>query len=330
MNSFIFNFEPERQGCWAGWIATYLASLVSATFALYAFVVLLDPFSTGWFTPFDAIDIAFSGRAEANAGRVRDPAFDSAILGNSIATRLQPEKLNAQSDRRFVSLAIPGLGPDDELTLARSFIRGHAGMVRTIVFMLETSWCVTRDSEMYRYPQFPKWLYGTDGVAYLRNILSVEAAQAAFHRAAIRLGVAAEAARRDAYVASPEGLVWRPLRLPARPAAGPPKPWNFIALERLQDFRRNIGPDVQLIMFFVPFHVSMLPKPGSDAAAFLEACKARAQSIATDRPRTVLIDRMREDEVARNLSNFYDGKHVRDDIVRLIESEIAVAINQLN
>jgi hypothetical protein len=329
MNSFISNSEAGAANGWAGWIALYLTSLAGATLALYAFVVLLDPFSTGQFTPIDSIDIAFSGRAEANAGRVRDPAFDSAILGNSIATRIQPEQLNGSNNRNFVTLAIPGLGPGDQLALARSFVRGHTDRVRTMVFMLETSWCTTRDTEMYHYPQFPNWLYAGDGIAYLRKIFSVDATQAAFHRAGIRLGLAPDAARRDAYVASPEFPVWRPQRLPVRPDAAPPKPWTFIALDRLQDFRRRIGSDVDLIMYFVPFHVSMLPQPGSDAHSFVDACKTRAQSIAAVGPRTILIDRLQEDEIARDLNNFYDAKHVRDNVVRMMEAEIAAAIREL-
>jgi hypothetical protein len=329
MNSSIFNSESKTAQRWADWITFYVAGLVSAALWLYVFIVVLDPFSTGWFTPFDAVDIAFSGRAEADAGRVRDPAFDSAILGNSIATRIQPAKLNAATNRRFVTLAIPGLGPDDELMLARSFVRGHASSTRTLVFMMETFWCVTSDNEMYRYPRFPNWLYGSDRIAYLRNILSAEAAQAAFHRAGIRLGFAPEPARRGAYVPSPEAPAWRPLSLPIRPSAAPAKPWNFIALDRLRDFRRVIASDVELIMYFVPFHRSMLPQPDSDAASFLQACKARAQLLADESPRTVLIDRMRDDEVAGDLDNFYDGKHVRDHIVRFMESEIATAVNKL-
>jgi hypothetical protein len=111
-----------------------------------------------------------------------------------------------------------------------------------------------------------------------------------------------------------------------QPTDAPPKPWTFIALDRLLEFRRVIDPRIELILVFMPFHISALPQAGSPAQEWIEACKARAAAIAEAEPRTILIDRMRNDEIAHNANNFWDAKHVRDSIIRELETGIAAVM----
>lgn len=323
--------SSDRPRPWADWLVWYFAVLAGSAAALYLFVLIMDPFSTGLFSPFKSVDIAFSGHAESNAGRVRDSAYDSAIFGNSVATAIQPDLLDGPGSRRFVLLALPGLGPNNQLTIARAFVRSHGTQARTLVFMLEPFWCTTDERSMYRYPHFPDWLYDLDRWRYLKNILSLDAAQAAFHRLAIRLAHAREPSRRDGFVPPHRPWTpWRPAALPSRPEDAPPQPWKFIALERLQEFRRTIPANIGTVLYFVPFHVSLLPKPGSQAEVFLQACKAQAHAIASEGPRTIIIDRLRDDDTARDLNNFYDGKHVLDHVVRTMEVEIVEAIRGMD
>jgi hypothetical protein len=330
MNSSTSSSEPPDTVAWRRWLMSYLLSLVSIIIAVYLLIVFCDPFSTGRFTMFRSIDIAFSGLVESHAGRVRDPAFDSAVIGNSIAGRIQPRLLSEPTDRRFVLLAVPGLGPKDELTIARAFMRHHAGTVKTIVFMLEQYWCTTDEQQMFHYPDFPDWLYEGDNISYLQSILSIDSLQATIHRLAIRFAHAPEAGRRDGLAESREAPVWQPRRINERQTSAPPKPWTFVALDQLQAFRNSIGDNVQMILLFVPFHVSQLPLPGSDADAWLNSCKMRAKAIAETNPRTVFIDHMREDDLARDINNFTDARHVRDHVTRTIEAEIAAAVRTMS
>jgi hypothetical protein len=168
MNSFTSSSESVAGRRWGRALAAYVGTLAGGIAVLHSLIIICDPFSTGRFTPFQTVDIAFSGRVEANAGRVRDPRFDSAIIGNSVSTRFQPELLDRLTDRRFVQLSIPGLGPDNELTLARAFVRGQGEHAKTLIFMLETFWCVTDERNMYKYPEFATWLYEGDNLTYLR------------------------------------------------------------------------------------------------------------------------------------------------------------------
>jgi hypothetical protein len=330
MNSSTSSSEAAAAAGWPRWLSSYLLSFAGMIAATYLLIVICDPFSTGRFTPFQTVDIAFSGLVQSNAGRVRDPAFDSAIIGNSIAGRIQPPLLSGPADRRFVLLSIPGLGPNNELTIARAFMRHHAGTAKTIVFMLEQYWCTTDEKRMYRYPDFPDWLYDGDDISYLRKILSIESLQAAIHRLAIRFADAREAGRRDGFAEGPEAPVWKPQRINERRTGAPPQPWTFVALEQLQAFRSSIDSSMQMILLFVPFHVSELPLPDSDADAWLNSCKARAKAIAETNPRTLLIDLMREDVLARDANNFTDARHVRDRITRMIEREIAASVRGMS
>jgi hypothetical protein len=334
MSSSISSSDGGTPTAWRRWLAIYAATLAAGVAALWLFVVLSDPFSTGRLTPLRGIDIATSVRTLANAGRVRDPSFDSAIIGNSISTRFEPDRLNALSGLSLLQLSIPGLGPDDELALARAFVRARGSSVKSIVAMLETSWCNTDERTLLRYPAFPYWLYESNDFEYLRNIFSRDAVQAAFHRVAIRLGLAREPARRDGYVSNDQRGIWRAERVARlasarRPTTAPFESKDFAALERLDRFSRTLDPTTELVMVLLPFHVSALPEPDSEAAAWLGACKARIASIAATRPRTLFIDRMLEDDITRDPNNFWDAKHVRDEIIRDIEVEIAKRLAQL-
>lgn len=332
MNSSISSSEAEAAAAapWMRWIAVYFATLFGVAALLFAAVVILDPYSTGRFTPLTGIEIASSARTYANAGRVRDPGFDSVLAGDSTSTRIEPDRLNALTGRRFVQLSVPGLGPDNTLTLVRTFVREHPGRTRTLAFALSSLWCQTEESELQRYPDFPGWLYEADDTQYLRNILSLDAVQAAFLRLAIRLGLARESARRDGYVTREGRGIWTPERvanLSSISRLSPPRnAETFPALARLAALVNALDPRVEVVLLWMPYHVAILPLPGSPAAAWLGKCKAAAAAIAKARPNTVMIDRMRDDEVTRNAHNFWDATHARDDVMRMLEKDIAAAL----
>jgi hypothetical protein len=332
MNSSISSSDPQAGAGWGRWLKVYAAIAAGGLLGLYGLVVLADPFSTGRFTPFTGVEVAISARTLANAGRIRDPAFDSAIGGNSHAIRIEPEKLDALTGRHFLQLAIPGLGPDNQLTMLRAFARQRSNPARTVIVTLDQFWCETDEQRLYTDKTFPAWLYqeGNDR-QYLTNIFSLDAIQASFHRIAIKLGLAPEPARRDGYVPREARGIWTPERVASlateqRPTAARIPPTGFPALERLDAFLKSIDPKTEAVLVFLPYHTSVLPVPGSAAASWLSDCKARAAGIAKSRPGTAFIDRMVENAVTRDAGNFWDATHVRDHIVRGIEKDIAEAL----
>jgi hypothetical protein len=335
MSSSISGSDDRSVGAWTRWLASFAVTLGVGFFALYLLVLICDPFSTGRFTPLHGIDIAISQRALANAGRVRDPSFDAAIIGNSYATRFEPDRLNGLTRLRFVQLSIPGFGPDDQLTLARAFLRAHDGAAKAFVVFFDQYWCATNDADMLRYPRFPDWLYQNDDLAYLTHLFTIDAVQAALHRIAIRLGFAPEPARRDGYYPVEQRGIWRPERVAKlttakRPTAAPSSARIFPALDRLDALARSLDPKTALVLVLLPYHVSALPEPGTDAADWIDACKRRMRAIAQPRPRTEFLDWMVDGAVARDAANFWDATHARDHVIRSVEASIAEALARLD
>src|SRR5262249_28816589 len=160
MSSFISSSDVPRSDpespMWRRWYGACFAVSASALVMLYFAVLLLDPFSTGRFTPIDRVDIATRVPQYANAGRVRDPQFDAAMIANSHALTINPRNLSAAPGRRFVLLAAAGSLPPHLLTVARAFQQHHrAGS--SVVLMLDDFWCFAQ-GEARPYP-FPTWLY---------------------------------------------------------------------------------------------------------------------------------------------------------------------------
>jgi hypothetical protein len=62
------------------------------------------------------------------------------------------------------------------------------------------------------------------------------------------------------------------------------------------------------------------------AAKRFDACKQRFKALAARLPHATVIDRMRDDETARNAANFIDATHATDPVIRRLEEEFAPVI----
>jgi hypothetical protein len=336
MNLSISDSDPSRSegadaGAWRRWLKTYVVALLLGGFALYAFVLVSDPYSTGRFSPFEGHEIAISNRPLADVGRARDPAFDAAIVGNSHAARVEPDRLDAMTGLRFVHLGINALGPDEQLILASAFARNHGAAAKAMVFVLDQYWCGDTDDHLLHYPNFPSWLYAPEPWPYLGHVMSIDGVQASVHRWAIRLFGARPPARRDGFIPQEQRGVWTPERVAylsafRRMTAAPYAGHDYPAMDKLAAFAVAMPPQTSLVLLMIPVHVAMIPVPGTDAARWLDACKAKIDAIAKARPNTVYIDHMVDNEAARDSANFWDGTHARDNLVRLMERDIGAAL----
>ena len=145
--------HSSHQVYWA-WIRWFLFSALMIPGTLYVAVLVLDPYSSGRFTPFMKVYIATDDVRFANVGRARDPQFTAAIIGNSRMMRLSPEQLDGLTGLRFVSLAMPGVGPAEQIASARAFIGHHPGEI-VVVWGLSNEWCEVQPPTT----PFPFWLY---------------------------------------------------------------------------------------------------------------------------------------------------------------------------
>jgi hypothetical protein len=327
--------SAARARAWGRWLLCFAATLVGGTALLFLFVVVVDPYSTGRLTPFRDVDIAISWHHLSNAGRVRDPQFDAAVFGNSRALRLDPPHLDELTGRKFVQLSVIATGPTEQFAVAKAFVRAHPGQSLMLLWGLDHLWCHGQDEVPSETPDFPYWLYGESTFEYLRHIFSIDAIQASLHRLGIRILHAPPAGTADG---RPEPVWrggpqidgaqkrmrnWTPLTVPLSA-----RPVRFPSIERLAEFVKALPANIQMVFFFPPYHISAVAQPDSPAGATLAACKAGVRAIADNRPGSVVVDWMRDGEVARDPENFWDETHPRDPPVRALESDIGRAIVQ--
>jgi hypothetical protein len=330
---------------WLRYCLLLLTATALAALALLAVTVALDPYDAGWFTLFYRPGVPLYGQRMADASRGRDPQFDSAVIGNSTIQLLDPARLDAALGGRFVSLAIPGTGPYEQLLVLNWFLRHHKGNVRTVIIGMDGAWC---DSPRIfgpageTYP-FPAWLYADKPWPYIGHMFSYKSLEAGFRRLNVVRGHT-PAARPDGYNDYEAGKAYDPNAASARminggaendqaedaaPAPAPPpgasRP-EFAALAAMLD---GLPGSVYVALVFPPRESSSVPPPGSDGASLVASCKSRAQGLAQSHANIRVIDFLKDGAISWP-ENFWDGIHYRGDVARQIEDAIAQAKPKAN
>ena len=88
-----------------------------------------------------------------------------------------------------------------------------------------------------------------------------------------------------------------------------------------------MAPETILVLLQPPVFINGLPATGSDYARSERQCKDRLQRLAAARPRTVVLDWRVERPETRAAANFYDHIHMRGALARVLEPEVAAAVN---
>lgn len=308
----------------------FLAVFFGGVSLIYAFLVVVDPWDTGRFAspmPSGVNDIE---RRTATASRGRDPRFNAAIVGNSRTFSLDPEKLSKATGYSFVSLGTPGAGPQEELLVTRYFLRFHPAP-DAIVFSTDERWC-SHDPAMPRTMEFPFWLY-RGNLEYLANLLSTRSVRAAASRIALALGLQAPGDPRG-YLDYEAGKVWNfhPAAVAQEaPAAPPPSADTFFpALDALDGLLAELPRHTRLLIMMPPAYQAFIPRPGTQEAADLAACKRALEGALARRlggHGVGFLDYLVDGEIARRPENFMDMVHYRAGVARIIEDGIAGAFN---
>jgi hypothetical protein len=296
---------------------------------VYAFLVVVDPWDTGRFPSPMPAGVADGDRRTATASRARDPAFDAAIVGNSRTFLLDPETLSKATGLSFVSLGAPGAGPQEALLVARYFLRRHPG-AKAIVFGIDERWC-SHDPSMPMVVAFPFWLYRGD-LEYLANLLSTRSVAAA--RSRIRLALGREA-RTDprGFFDYEAGKMWKfnpPAPVEPAAAAAPAAvqaDTYFPALEAFDGLLAAMPPQTRFIIMMPPAYQMKLPRPGTQEAVDLAACKA-GLARRLGRQGVALLDYMVDGQIARDPENFLDMVHYRNNVARIIEDGVVDVFNR--
>lgn len=327
--------SSSESGIWRGFAVLWLAAALVVTAAILAAAFLLDPYDTGRPGLFAKPGVRPQGPRTAAASRGRDPAFDSAIFGNSHVQLLSPERLGELGAGRFVSLIAPATRPKEQFVLLDWFLRHHA-RPKAILMGIDGFWC-TGDPALPNEKPFPFWLYERALPKYVAGLLRYDLLEEAPRRISYLTGRRAERARPDGfwdYEANylELGFDRRPdkradLEKPAS-IVTPNASGRYPAAGRLADAMARAPAETVFVLLHPPGYATGLPAPGSPAAAADQACKAAFAAVAAARPRTVVIDWRRDGPEVRDPALWFDHTHYRTPVARRIEAEVAAAIRK--
>jgi hypothetical protein len=320
---------------WWRWLATLLGVAAVLPAVGYVAIILIDPFATGRLTPIKRFDVAAPDVALGHAARVRDPQFDSAVIGNSHAVLIDPARLSEATHLHVAQLAFVAAPPREQFILARAFLSNHPKAEALIVTLDERS-CQANDDPVRPAAQFPAFLFEGSDFDYVTHLqtIYVDALDAAARRVAMLLGLAAAPRRGDGFEPMGYSEKTRPERLlriaaALRPTDGPDPDAPLPALVRLEALAADSNPDTILLLYFTPLPLNSLPAPESKAARRLDFCKSRYRNFAASRPNTTLIDGMVEDDFTRDINNFENSNHLRNNAGPVLEADIVAALRRL-
>jgi hypothetical protein len=307
----------------------FLTVLFGGIGLIYAFLLVVDPWDTGRFPSPMPAGVVDTDRRSATASRGRDPSFNAAIFGNSRTFLLDPETLSKATGLNFVSLGAPGAGPQEEMLVARYFLRLHPD-TKAILFGIDERWC-SHDPSMPMVIAFPFWLYRGD-LEYLANLLSTRSFTTARTRIRLALGRETPTDPRG-YLDYEAGKVWKflpPATVEPAAATAPAAVQAntyFPALEAFDGLLAELPPQTRFMIMMPPAYETKLPRPGTQEAADLAACKA-GLARRLGRQGIALQDYMVDGQIARDPENFLDMVHYRNNVARIIEDGIIDVFNR--
>ncbi|MBV9076164.1 MAG: hypothetical protein JO048_01630 [Methylobacteriaceae bacterium] len=324
-SSFISSSDAAA---WRGFGGTAALAAALVFTVLYGGAVLLDPYGTGRFTPLATAAVRDQGPRTANAFRARDPGFEGAVIGNSHIQLVAPASLAASTGLPFVSLIVPATGPREQLAILDTFLASRVRPLRALVFGIDDRWCTAEEEPPLTNP-FPFWLYAADARSYLGGLLRWPTLEAIVER--LRGTARRKPARPDGFWDYEAYRTWREEEvLPRLAKPEPPLVVNADGphplLERLGRRLAGLPAGAAVVLVRPPVYATALPAPGSPAERSDERCRDALIAAAAARPGVAILDRRRDDDLARDPRNFFDHTHYRRVVAERLEGEIAAAL----
>jgi hypothetical protein len=316
---------------WRSFSALLLAAAAGLFVALVAALAVIDPYDTGRPGILRARGVHEQYPLTANASRARDPRFDAAVIGNSHVQMLRPDRLDALTGLRFVSLIMPATYPPEQLDVLRWFQMNRAHPARAVAIGMDRFWCLHETAPNAR---FPAWLYAEDFPSYLAGLVRYRSLEAAAARIRL-LRTGKGGARPDGYWDYGPDYAQRGLAAeePSRRklATRPEDPFNptgeFPPLDRLRVALSGLPPETAVLLVRPPVYRTALPEPGSVREQAARSCRAKMEEVAASRPRTALVDLV--GRYADDPADYYDHAHYRESLARRVEQDVAAAFARL-
>ena len=320
--------QSEASG-WGRWLATFLGAFVLGAGFVYALVLIVDPYDSGRVGLLAIKGVDDASPRTANASRARDQQFDSAVVGNSTGQLIKPSELSRLTDLQFVQLTTPGTGPREQLAILDYFVRKHT-KIGALVIVTDASWC-SRDPALPQQHPFPYWLYEHGNIDFLGRLFSSRALSLTWRRTLVGLGLRQRTAADGYWDYELQGpREFQPVIVP-RDDGGPAPAHvseDFPGVALLGAAIKKLPADVPVVLFAPPAYYTMLPKPGTLAAAEDQACAAALRKLVAGRPHSNFIDFRVDNALTRDRANFMDFGHYRAPIARRMEQGIAESIKR--
>jgi hypothetical protein len=332
VSSSISSSEPAA---WRRFFLRAVASAAAGSAALYAFVVLVDPWGVLPFhIPAERAPVSTNARY-AFAGLARERRFDAAIIGTSTSRMLRPAALNEAFGARFVNLAMNAATAYEQSRVFEVFLRAHP-QPRAVVIGLDHVWCEPGPLRRYTPRPFPEAFYEPSPWPAYREMFSFYAIQEAAKQAVVLAGLMRPPYGRDGYTRflPPEEAydAARAARhLPPLPAETgeqdetPPSDLPIPPLALLERMVAATPAQTRLILVFMPLYLGAQAAPGSGGAAVMAACKRRVAAMAGRHPNAIVLDFWRASPITRDPTQYWDPKHYRDAIAERIEAHLTRA-----
>lgn len=314
-----------------------LASAVGAAVLLYALVLIIDPYDSVSFSPdWDRYPLRGDHR-HWNARLVKQPAFDSLVVGTSTAMLLKPESLNQTLGGRFANLSMPLATPYEQMRMIDLFAYFHPDM-RTVIIDLDFLWCNAREMPIHANERlrlgYPDYLYDTNplndwppfnkttvkaawdqGRALWGSFRPYQRWLDGYEDNSTTLHAVNDAAaiRKRIHETVPETLLSRGPSLEGL---------EYPSLEQLDSVLERLPDDVLKVLYFPPIHVMHQAQAGSRQEVLWNACKARAGALTESVRNLIVVDFMTPSSITRDDTHYIDGLHynteVADRVVRLL------------
>jgi hypothetical protein len=319
--------KPVAPHVWRRFAILFLALFGGGMGLVYAALLVIDPYDTGRFPTFMKPGVVDSGQRTSNASHGRNPRFNAAVIGNSRGQMLDPARLSELTGLSFVQLTTPASGPREQMTMLRYFMAHHR-QVDAIVLNVDERWC-GHDASLPIILPFPFWLYRGD-LEYLANLLSTRAITFGARRIKLALGLLEPDDPRG-YQDYETGHVrnFRPRRQPAvkKPAVAP-LDMPFPAFDVLDPVLAELPAETSVVFEMSPVYQDWLDELDPQMSADLPSCKAEFARRAASRPRTAFLDYLVEGPISHDAESFMDTQHFRLSVARIIEANIAEALNK--
>lgn len=278
----------------------------------------------------------------------KDPAFDSALIGNSNIRLLRPDLLKASLGGEWVNLAMNAASSWEQEQIFNVFARNHTEIGNVFVGM-DYLWCNDSYADQWfvghrTRETFPAWLYDENTVndlppltigslhhAWLLFLTAVGLREPMFGDDGYSIFTDPQSeyrldkARRNIYGSVTPKKIER-----VEPAitmtANQRRRIPMTALDRLETMLDQLPESSRIILFFVPFHSYYQAQPGSRKMIRWNECKRRVTQIASRYNDAYVLDFMIRSEITRKDSNYWDHKHYTVTIGNMLSEMIGDAV----